>query len=193
MKAFPTIFFILCASLQLSAADSYFPKDSISDFEQGWYGKHLSAMKEPALSPTQKDKSYFAFRVLYLPTWGRPVSVRYEGSDSGFVRRSIMLSGSGGYDPGKISVDKEVKVAKQEIADLITSLEKAGLWKMPQKADVSGRDGSQLIIEAIKDGVHLVRVRWTPEHDAEKRKLTDLVTLYTTQFQNSGFWKKGEK
>ena len=193
MKALPTLLVVLSATLRLSGADAYFPKGSISDFEQEWYGKHLSAMKEPALSPTGKDSGYFAFRILYLPTWGRPVAVRYEGKEGGFVRRSVMLSGDGGYDPGKIAAEKEVKIAKQEVADLIASLEKAGFWKMPQKDDVIGCDGSQLIIEVIKDGEHRVRVRWSPEYNTEKRGLSDLVALYKAQFQSAGFWKKDEK
>jgi hypothetical protein len=193
VKAFPTLLIVLCATFRLSGADAYFPKGSISDFEQEWYGKHLSAMKEPVLSPTGKGSGYLAFRVLYLPTWDRPVAVRYEAKEGGFVRRSVMLSGAGGYAPGKIAAEKEVNIAKQEVADLIVSLEKAGFWKMSQKDGVIGLDGSQLIIETIKDGEYRVRVRWTPEHDAEKRGLSDLVALYKTQFQSVGFWKTDEK
>jgi len=73
MKALATLLVLLGVALRLAAADAYFPKDSISEFEQQWYGKHLSAMKEPALSPTGKVSGYFAFRILYLPTWGRAV------------------------------------------------------------------------------------------------------------------------
>ena len=193
MKALATLLVLLGATLTLTAADAYFPKGSISEFEQEWYGKHLSAMIEPALSPTGKDSGYFAFRVLYLPTWGRPVAVRYEGKQGGFVRRSVMLSGEGGYDPGKIASEKEVKIAKQEVAALIASLEKAGFWKMPQQDDVIGRDGSEVIIEVIRAGEHRVRVRWTPEFETEKRGLSALVALYTAQFQSAGFWKTDEK
>ena len=120
-------------------------------------------------------------------------AVRYEAKEGGFVRRSVMLSGDGGYDPGKITTEKEVKIAKQEVADLIVSLEKTGFWNMPQKDDVIGCDGSQLIVEVIRAGEHRVRVRWTPEHDMEKRGLSDLVALYKAEFQSAGFWKIDEK
>jgi len=104
-----------------------------------------------------------------------------------------MLSGDGGYELGKIASEKEVKITKREVADLIASLEKAGFWKMSQKDDVTGYDGSQLIIEVIKGGEHRVCVRWTPEHNTEKRGLTDIIALYKAQFQSAGFWKKDEK
>jgi hypothetical protein len=58
---------------------------------------------------------------------------------------------------------------------------------------VTGFEGGQLIIETIKDGEHRVRVRWTPEHEAAKRGLSDLVAFYKARFQSAGFWKKDEK
>ena len=190
MLTFLPLFVVLCAGAGVRAANPYFPKGSVSDFEQTWYAKHLLAMKEPILSLTGKDRTYFAFRVLYLPTWGRPVAVRYEKKGDRFVRRSVKLSGDGGYDPGKIADQKETQIERKEVDDLATSLEKAGFWDMPVNDNVMGVDGSQLIIEVIKDGHHRVRVRWTPEHQTEKRGLAGLVNLYTAQFQTAGFWTK---
>ena len=187
MKTLLKALIFTCATATLIAAEPYYPKDSISDFEQEWYAKHLSAMQEPILTPRDKEKGYFAFRVLYLPTWGRPVAVRYEKKRKQFIRRSVMLSGKGGYDPGKIKKVEEIEVTKREIDDLLAALEKSGFWGMPQKDDVIGLDGSQLIIEAIKEGQHRVRVRWTPEHDTKKRHLTDLVKLYRDLFERAGF------
>jgi hypothetical protein len=193
MRAVSTFLVIVGATFRLSAADIYFPKGSISDFEQEWYGKCLAAMKEPVLSATGRGSNYFAFRVLYLPTWGRPVAVRYETKANGFLQRSVMLSGDGGYYPGNISAVSEITISNQEGAKLIDSLEKTGFWTMPENDGVSGLDGSQLIVEAIKDGKHRVRVRWTPGLETEKRGLSDLVALYKSHFQSVGFWKSHEK
>jgi len=190
MKLFSIIILIFFAFVWVVAASPYFPQGSISDFEQEWYGKHLAAMKEPVLSPVGKGTDYFAFRVIYLPTWGPPIAVRYAGEDEAFIRRSVKLSGHGGYAPGKIAFEKQENVPKSEVAELIMALDKAGFWKMPQKDEVVGLDGSKLIVETIKDGEHRVRVRWTPEYDAVKRNLSGIVAIYKSQFQNAGIWEK---
>lgn len=174
----------------LAGANTYFPKDAVSDFEQTWYAKHLSAMKEPVLVSRGDDKSQFAFRVLYLPTWGRPVAVRIEKTGETIVRRSVMLSGDGGYDPGKVKEEKRNAVTATDFAALLGEIRKSGFWDLSPKDEVMGFDGSQLIIEAIQDGKHVVLVRWTPEHDTAKRGLTGLVSLYTRLFQEESFWTK---
>ena len=58
-------------------------------------------MNEPKLSLTGKAPGYFVLRVLFLPTWGRPVAVRYKSDGVNAVRRAVMLSGEGGYEPGR--------------------------------------------------------------------------------------------
>ena len=59
------------------AADTYyhlFPKGPLSHFEHRWYATHLSAMKEPVLALSAGDKDYFAFRILYSPTWAGTIA-----------------------------------------------------------------------------------------------------------------------
>jgi hypothetical protein len=174
----------------LFGTDTYFPKNTVSDFEQTWYAKHLSAMKEPVLVSRGDDKSHFAFRVLYLPTWGRPVAVRIEKTGEKIVRRSVILSGDGGYDPGRVKDEKESAITATEFATLLAEIRKSGFWELSPKDEVIGCDGSQLILEAIQDRKHVVFVRWTPEHDTAKRGLTGLVSLYSRLFQEATFWTK---
>ncbi len=170
-------------------AETYFPKDAVSDFEQTWYAKHLSAMKEPVLAPREDDKSYFAFRILYLPTWGRPVAVRFERTDESIVCRSVMLSGDGGYAPGEVKDEKRREITAGGFTALLGEIRKSGFWELTPRDGVMGADGSELIVEAIQDGKHVVVVRWTPEHDSEKRNLEGLVVLYSRLFQEAGFWR----
>ena len=190
MKITRLLAFVLLAATCFFGADTYFPRDTVSDFEQTWYAKHLSAMKEPVLTSRGDDRSYIAFRVLYLPTWGRPVAIRIEKTDEKIVRRSVMLSGDGGYDPGRIKDEKESAITSAEFATLLEEIRKSGFWDLSPKDEVMGLDGSQLIVEAIQDGKHVVLVRWTPEHDTAKRGLTGLVSLYSQFFQEATFWTK---
>ena len=190
MKLLASIVFLLAAVVIEAAETSYFPKDSISDFEQQWYGKHLAAMKEPVLSTQAKEKSYFVFRVLYLPTWGRPVAVRIEKKGGEIIRRAVLLSGDGGYDPGSIKEEKNEKISDAEFSRFQSELEKSRFWTLPARDDVRGFDGSELVIEAITDGRHVVFDRWTPQDETEKRGLTAVFALTSRLFQDVGFWKK---
>ena len=166
----------------------YFPPDSVSDFEQEWYASHLFAMGEPILSSSGKSPDYFALRLLYLPTWGRPIAIRYEVNGAHAVRRAVMLSGDGGYDPGQIKADHTTTPTQQQIAKLLLSLAESGYWSLAEKEQVMGTDGSQLILETIRNGQHKVLVRWTPEYNSDTRNLAKLVAFYTTEFKGDGFW-----
>jgi hypothetical protein len=190
MKLFASMILLLTAVAMEAADTSYFPKDSISNFEQQWYGQQLAAMKEPVLSIGAKEKSYFVFRVLYLPTWGRPVAVRIEKKGGEIIRRVVLLSGDGGYDPGSIKEEKTERISDTEFSHFQSELEKSRFWTLAVKDDVRGADGSELIIEAIKDGKYVVFSRWTPEAETEKRGLTAVFTMTSRLFQDAGFWRK---
>jgi hypothetical protein len=190
MKLFSIFVAALLTTAPVLAANTYFPKDSVSDFEQTWYAKHLSAMEEPVLAPVPREKDYFAFRVLYLPTWGPPTAVRVERRGQVIRRRAVVLSGQGGYDPGHIKEDRRTVISTRDFESLLDELRKSGFWEANPKDDGIGFDGTQLIIEAVQGERHFTFVRWTPEHDTQKRGLTGIVAFYTSLFEMSGIWKK---
>jgi hypothetical protein len=181
---------IFAVTALCSAAEKYFPDNSVSDFEEQRYSKHLSAMQEPVLPHTNIPERFFALRLLYLPTWGPPVAVRYESQDGKHFRRSVMLTGQGGYEPGKIKKQTKEGVSQEDVDSIIESLKSAMVWQMEEDDGVIGLDGSQLIIETIWNSEYQVRTRWTPEHDTKARGLQGLVQIYTNEFQSSGFWDK---
>ena len=181
---------VSCASTThpKKAIPAYFPAGVVNDFEQGWFGSDLSAMKEPVLSAAAKPSGYFALRILLLPTWGPPVAVRYETDGTHGIYRSVMLSGQGGYDPGKFKAGRTVPLTQSEIAALRLLLDQSDYWSLPQKVDVMGMDGDELVMETIQNGEHRVLVRWTPSDNARERKLERLVSFYTPEFKKAGFW-----
>jgi hypothetical protein len=170
----------------------YFPKRSITDFEHKWYSKELSAMKEPVLSVPENDKTYFALRILCLPTWNHPVAMRCERKGDRYVRRLVMLSGLGGSEPGKIDKEKKTELPQKDAVQLIASLEKAGVWQMAKRnrADADVCDGTLLVVELIKDGKYSLIVRAVGGTKKADAPLSALVKLYTREFQDAGFWKE---
>jgi len=164
----------------------------------------LFAVKEPVLTTNEKDKGYFAFRVLYFSGDSRPnAAMRYEKKGNHCYRRSFMFV-LFRKTPDKTAEPKEIEVPKKEVENLMASLEESGFWKMPKDdridalnqlpgQDNTDKDGSFVIIEAIKDGEHRVRARWSPGYNTEKRELSAFVRLYTSLFQEMGLWRKPGK
>lgn len=198
MRTFaPSFLLLLLSCVPMSVAQDaestelasavYFPVGSISEFQQSWYSSHLEAMEEPVLATTE-DQDYFALRVTYLPTWGRPIAFRYEIGDGKATHRAVMLTGSGGYDPGGVRSEIVGSPPPDRMSELISALEVSGYWRLAAEDDVRGLDGSELIVETVRNGGYRVLVRWTPEHDTEERNLTGLLDFYTGEFTRVGLW-----
>jgi hypothetical protein len=170
---------------------NYFPEGVITKYEQEWYGKCLTAMREPVLSPAGKPADYIALRIVYIPSWGHAAAIRYEKKGERFFRRAVMLSDQGSSNSTKITVARESEVKKSVVDDLIASLDKAGFGSMRKREIYDlGKDGEQVIVELIRKGTYRARVRWTPRCDMKERGLTAFVGLYTSEFQKAGLWKK---
>ena len=167
---------------------NYFPPGAVSDFEQEWYGKHLFAMEEPVLGAPRADaaRGVSELRVLVLPTFGHPAAARYTFDKTATERRAIKLCGAGGYAPGEIGIDDTTTLTPTESAALLASLDASGYWSMPVKDDVWGSDGSEVIIETVRDGERRVRTRWTPEYETRSRGLTAFVAFYSDALKRGG-------
>lgn len=170
----------------------YLPKGYVSDFYQYWFSKHLSAMGEPVLAPEGKDKDYFVFRMLYLPCFAEPVAVRFEKTGTKIIRKSIQLSGMGGYEPGDIKEEKLLEITDSEFARISEEIKRCSFETMTGDDGVFGYDGSLLVVECIKDGKYTLIVRWTPESETKKRGLCSVLALVSRLFQEAGFWKAAE-
>ncbi|MDR0902370.1 MAG: hypothetical protein LBM92_06340 [Opitutaceae bacterium] len=170
----------------------YYPSGYLDEFQQQWFGKHLAAMKEPVLTPAGKDKNYFAFRILYLPTFTEPLAIRVEKNGGKIIRRTVKLSGAGGYDPGEIKEDKQENLAAETFARINDGISRCAFDRMRAHDNELGHDGSMLIVEYIREGKYSLVVRWTPQSSTRKRGLCSVLALVTEFFQEAGFWRKND-
>jgi hypothetical protein len=169
----------LLASQPASADEPFFPdlvfdenkvhNDCIAD----WYSKHLKVMREPSLwRLSERDRSATVYRFVWLPTFHRPASVRLVQSGEGATLHAVLLSGRGGYEPGKIIVSRSAKIVGRPWEDFKRLLDKVKVWKMPTKdSGADGCDGAQLIFEAVKGGKYHIVDLWTPDGDDDYTKL----------------------
>ena len=78
--------------------ERYFAGTPLGSAQKSFLGDSLAAMDEPVLTDKGHSADYRALRVLYLPTWGRPVALRYEGEGPVIQRRAIGLEHAGASD-----------------------------------------------------------------------------------------------
>jgi hypothetical protein len=151
-----------------------------NDFTVDWYSKHLKAMKEPSLwKLSEKGRSTTVYRLLWLPTFDHPVSVRLVRRSEGAVLYAVLLDGRGGYEPGKIKVNKCKTINGKQWNEFQRLLDKVKLWEMPTELHrLDGCDGDQVILEAVSAGKYHVVDRWSPDREDEYAKLCRyLLTL----------------
>ncbi len=165
-------------------AKTYFPvserggPSTISTFEEEWYSSHLRLMKEPSLFAEQHTDGKEVYRFTFLPTWGDPrcAVVSREG-DRAFIRFA-RLDGDGGYDPGKLVEQARRELKSEEIKEFAGLFDALKFSKLTTEDPVIGCDGSEWILECIKDGKYHVVVRWTANaYEPKKRGTESFVKL----------------
>lgn len=160
-----------------SAVTEYFPDETHGGFiafVRDWYGKHLRTMGEPSLwEASRAHPERESWRFTWLRTWGRPVVVRFDVDGAGATMRYVELDGSGGYEPGKIAIDRTTRIAAADWARVSAAITKAAFWTLPTTIPDSGTDGLQWVLEGTAGGKYHVTDRWTPSYDTSRRGLVD--------------------
>lgn len=172
---------VLCLVLSQSSAN-FFPIDEkrgISSFEEAWYGKALRAMEEQPLHTVAGTTKGTVYRLTILPTWGNPVVVRLTVLDGKATIEGKRLDGQGGYEPGKL-VERGVTPLKEEaVASFEQLFAKLNFERQSTQDPTRGLDGSEYILERVAEGKYQVVVRWSPDSDTSKRRLSEFVAVTT--------------
>jgi hypothetical protein len=184
VKAIILVSALWCAMASAIADDSYFPiktksgGEGVTAFESKWYGKSLERMREPRLPGLAKDVNAEVYRIMILPTWGKPIAVRVQRHGELYSLSARRLDGQGGYDPGKLVESKNSELSAEDSKTLEQLIQKVSFFQLPSDDDVFGHDVDEWIIEGVSQGKYHVVVRWCADsYDPEKRKLTAFLAL----------------
>jgi hypothetical protein len=134
-----------------------------NQFRNGWYSKHLRAMKEEPL-PWSDDGSLESYRFLWLRTFHHPVAVRIWKCGSVPFISVKELNGAGGYEPGTLILDRKRELTPDEWREFVRHLDDSCYWQLPTQDDNVGTDGAQWIFEGFNVGRYHVVDRWTPRN-----------------------------
>ena len=128
----------------------------LDDFHIAWYSKHLAAMGEPSLWRTPRNAEIY--RILWLRTFDAPMAFRLtikpDRSSELITKRT---NGQGGYEPGRVVINKATQIDKDETQILLATLVRLKFWgAQTNETGPRGFDGAQWIIEGVKDGKYHV-------------------------------------
>jgi hypothetical protein len=177
----------LIALFANSCAAQFFPQYSL-DLDKGglkaqWYSRQLHALNEPSLSEMAASPSAEVYRFLWLRSFHHPIAIRLEVRPDGTgVLTTRIASGAGGYAPGKLIRDSTRALTKADTYTALAKINSDGFWEAPNPVDdQGGTDGSQWVIEGVRDGKYHVVDRWTPSkgvaHDLGIMFAFDLAKL----------------
>ena len=147
-----------------------FPTAALQERE-GWYGKHLRAAGEGRLcARANVDEAY---RFTWLRTFAPPVVVRVERLRDGYTLTAKQLDGAGGYEPGRLVVNRTVPLGPAEWRRMHVLLDSAGLWSpAPPREDASpGLDGARWILEGVRGSEYRAVDRWSPTETGPDRHI----------------------
>jgi hypothetical protein len=136
-------------------------QNALDTFVNQWYSKMLFKMKEPVLSSYKGDKEIYRFT--WLRTFHHPVAVRLEKQNNTIRLISKVCNGAGGYESGQLIFDTTLNVTLDQYKSLTQKVDNINFWNLKtEQRDEDGNDGSEWIIEAVKDSKYHMVTRWTP-------------------------------
>lgn len=160
----------------------------LSDFTSQWYSSQLKAAGERALvDVAAAAPGKIHVRFTWLRSFHRPVFVRIDEQPDGTARiEARLLSGAGGYEPGKIAKRVSRDLAASEWTAFKAELDRSDLPSEPPGNCDLGLDGAQWVLETVTDGRYAFFERWSPDDGAVRKvglamlKLTgfDLEPIY---------------
>jgi hypothetical protein len=170
----------------LESGQQYFPvgafeeNPKLSAYKERWYSSYLAAMDEPSLFGAAKGSDITTYR--FLLVWqSRALSVRLavHADGTGVLYGKLVILHS---DNPNVSFSKDsVPVSKEEVQHFLMLEQQANFWSMKtvEKNDKNryGMDGTQWILEGVKDFNYHVVDRWTPKEGDYKQICSYLLEL----------------
>ncbi len=159
---------------------------TISSFEAEWYSKNLRLMKEDSLYARHGEKEAEIYRFTLLPTWGEPRCVAIERNKNELIIiRHSRLDGDGFFEGQLVEKEKDELNGKtfDKFTDLFNKIE---FPNQTTNDPMLGLDGSQWILERLKNGEYHIVVRWTAdEYEPKKRGTEAFVNLCKWMLDNA--------
>jgi len=156
------------------------PQDSLGEFINTWYSKHLISLKETKIyNLTGKDLKII--RYTNLGTWSKPFSYKIESTNGNHLGTYSKTNGLGGYRAGNRIKHREKEIAQNDWDLIKAKIDEIGFWQMPTHDPNMVLDGAEWILEILwNDKYHFVS-RTSPG-DWSGKKYAELCELIESKF-----------
>jgi hypothetical protein len=159
------------SAVPLVAQETYFPTNALGDdswgdqFKAKWYSQELKVLEEPSLLDQTKNPSSESYRFLWLRSFNHPVAIRLDIRADGIgILTTKVANGTGGFRPGHLVENTSRPITREQTQAFLARLQKVSFWSLPSHVnDQTGTDGSQWIIEGVKEGKYHLADRWSPD------------------------------
>jgi hypothetical protein len=156
----------------LIAQQTYFPLNALGidswadQFKAKWYSQELKVLEEPSLLEQSKTPSCESYRFLWLRSFHHPVVIRLDIRADGIgVLTTKVASGTGGFKPGHLVENTSRPLTREQTQAFLGRLERVSFWSLPSHVDdQNGTDGSQWVIEGVREGKYHLADRWSPDN-----------------------------
>ncbi|MFT4112553.1 hypothetical protein [Silvibacterium sp.] len=150
---------------QMFPVGSLSAKSDLDAFKNQWYSGSLHALQEGPIYPLAKDHDAECYRFLWLRSFNHPVSVRlFRNEKKQWMLALKIGGGAGGYPPGALLENDTWPMKEADVKAFLAQVEAKGFWTTPNPiSDQGGLDGSQWIIEGVKNGRYHIVDRWSPK------------------------------
>ena len=157
-------------SAAASTQQGYFPEKAFGEGSQHWaslYSAQLRALREPSLYEQSKSANRQSYRFLWMRSFHKLVSVRFDLESDGRATVTIKKSsGFGGDAPGHLLENRRKKLTQQQSEWFLEQVNQSGFWKIVghnDPDDDGGPDGARWVIEGVKSGEYHAADRWSPK------------------------------
>ena len=158
----------------------YFPEGTLGENQRShndynhWFSKYLSRMQEPVLWKSNAEKEEI-YRFLWLRTFQSPVCIRINiSSYSSATLTTKVTNGAGGYLPGELIQNSTVRLSENQKSKFLDTVNKNRFWTL-KNGKRSGLDGSEWVIEGLKNDEYHVTHIWSPEPNDNIREIGILM------------------
>lgn len=142
----------------------YFPENiGFSETEVKLYSWELNALNEPVIF-NRTDNNITIYRYTRLSSFSKKLSIRVEISENNdFAELFFKLAYSMDSIEGKGMIsDEYVTLDSAQIESILKAIEENDFWNMPFEGGQIGVDGSQWIVEGLRNGEYQAISRWSP-------------------------------
>jgi len=135
--------------------------EELDTFVREWYSKILGVLEEPSLLEIPVHDETPVLRFTYIPTWSPPAAFRIYSNGGAYFLALKFADGQGGYDPGKLAVDRVIELSAETFEALQAAFRAAPVCGAERDTTL-GFDGSEWIFEISGADGYCVTDRWFP-------------------------------